>query len=82
LRESLILGLVGAGGIGLYIQLYARAFQYEKVTTLTLVVLLMVWSVEQVSIAIRKRLRWSIVNRCTARSDARLITVGIVLLAE
>jgi phosphonate transport system permease protein len=57
LRESLILGLVGAGGIGLYIQLYARAFQYEKVATLTLVVLLMVWLVEQVSIAIRKRLR-------------------------
>lgn len=54
LRESLILGLVGAGGIGLYIQLYARAFQYEKVATLTLVVLVMVWVVEQLTILVRK----------------------------
>ena len=56
LRESLILGLVGAGGIGLYIQLYARAFQYEKVATLTLVVLIMVWVVEQLTILVRKHL--------------------------
>ena len=57
LRESLVLGLVGAGGIGFYIQLYIRAFQYQKVATLTLVVLVMVVLVEQVSVAIRKRLR-------------------------
>jgi phosphonate transport system permease protein len=57
LRESLVLGLVGAGGIGFYIQLYIRAFQYEKVATLTIVVLLMVVLVEQVSVAIRRRLR-------------------------
>lgn len=57
LRESLVLGLVGAGGIGFYIQLYIRAFQYEKVATLTLVVLLIVVLVEQISVAIRHRLR-------------------------
>lgn len=57
LRESLILGLVGAGGIGFYIQLYIRGFQYEKVATLTLVVLAMVVLVEQLSVAIRRRLR-------------------------
>jgi phosphonate transport system permease protein len=57
LRESLVLGLVGAGGIGFYIQLYIRAFQYEKVATLTIVVLLMVVLVEQISVAIRRRLR-------------------------
>lgn len=57
LRESLVLGLVGAGGIGFYIQLYIRAFQYDKVATLTLVVLLIVVLVEQISIAIRRRLR-------------------------
>ncbi len=56
-RESLILGLVGAGGIGFYIQLYARAFQYEKVATLTLVVLLMVVLIEQVGTWCRRRLR-------------------------
>lgn len=57
LRESLVLGLVGAGGIGFYIQLYVRGFQYQKVATLTIAVLLMVVIVEQLSIAIRRRLR-------------------------
>ena len=57
LRESLVLGLVGAGGIGFYIQLYARAFQYEKVATLTVVVLLMVILIEQFSTWCRNRLR-------------------------
>ncbi len=57
LRESLVLGLVGAGGIGFYIQLYARSFHYDKVATLTLVVLAMVVLVEQASILVRRRLR-------------------------
>lgn len=57
LRESLILGLVGAGGIGFYIQLYARSFQYEKVATLTILVLILVVLVEQISVTIRQRLR-------------------------
>ena len=56
-RDSLVLGLVGAGGIGFYIQLYIRAFQYDKVATLTVVVLLIVVLVEQVSVAVRARLR-------------------------
>jgi phosphonate transport system permease protein len=54
LRESLVLGLVGAGGIGFYIQLYIRAFQYKKVATLTVVVLVMVVLVEQISVAFRR----------------------------
>lgn len=57
LRESLILGLVGAGGIGFYILLYIRAFQYDKVATLTVVVLLTVVALEQLSITVRKKLR-------------------------
>ncbi len=57
LRESLVLGLVGAGGIGFYIQLYVRSFQYEKVATLTIVVLLMVVVIEQISIWCRRQLR-------------------------
>ena len=56
-RESLVLGLVGAGGIGFYIQLYARAFQYEKAATLTAVVLLMVVAIEQISTWCRRQLR-------------------------
>lgn len=57
LRESLVLGLVGAGGIGFYIQLYIRAFQYDKVATLTVVVLAMVIAIEQLSVWVRSRLR-------------------------
>jgi phosphonate transport system permease protein len=57
LRESLVLGLVGAGGIGFYIQLYTRSFQYDKVATLTVVVLALVVIVEQASVFVRARLR-------------------------
>ncbi len=56
-RESSVLGLVGAGGIGFYILLYIRAFQYEKVATLTFVVVVMVVAVEQLSVFIRRHLR-------------------------
>jgi phosphonate transport system permease protein len=57
IRESLVLGLVGAGGVGFYIQLYIRSFQYDKVATLTVVVLAMVLAIEQLSVWIRGRLR-------------------------
>lgn len=57
LRESLILGLVGAGGIGFYILLYIRAFQYDKVATVTIVVLLTVVLLEQLSVTVRNKLR-------------------------
>lgn len=57
LRESLVLGLVGAGGIGFYIQLYTRSFHYDKVATLTLVVLVLVIAIEQLSVFVRRRLR-------------------------
>jgi phosphonate transport system permease protein len=57
IRETQILGLVGAGGIGFYIQLYSRAFQYPKVATLTIVVVIVAVVVEQASVVLRRRLR-------------------------
>jgi phosphonate transport system permease protein len=57
LRESLILGIVGAGGIGFYIQTYVRAFQYEKVATLTIVIVIFVVLIELANSAIRALLR-------------------------
>ncbi len=57
LRESLILGIVGAGGIGLYIQTYVRTFQYQKVATLTIVVVLFVVLIELLNSVIRRVLR-------------------------
>lgn len=55
LRESLILGVVGAGGIGFYIQTYVRSFQYDKAASVTLAVILMVLAIEAVNVAIRRR---------------------------
>jgi phosphonate transport system permease protein len=57
IREAEILGLVGAGGIGFYIQLYSRAFQYQKVAMMTIVVVVIAIIVEQASVALRRRLR-------------------------
>ncbi len=57
LRESLVLGLVGAGGIGFYIQTYIRSFQYQKVATLTIVVLIMVIFIEIITYGLRRILR-------------------------
>lgn len=57
LRESLVLGLVGAGGIGFYVQLYVGSFQYQRVATLTIIVVLIVVAVEQASVFVRRRLR-------------------------
>ena len=57
IRESLVLGLVGAGGIGFYIQTYVRAFQYNKAATLTIVVVLFVVLIEAVNHVVRASLR-------------------------
>jgi len=54
-REATVLGLVGAGGIGYYIQLYARAFQYPKVATMVLAVIAMVLLVDLAAHQVRQR---------------------------
>lgn len=55
LRESLILGVVGAGGIGFYIQTYVRSFQYDKAASVTLAVIVMVIAIEALNVALRRR---------------------------
>ncbi|QDI74408.1 MULTISPECIES: phosphonate ABC transporter, permease protein PhnE [Leisingera] len=55
LRESLILGIVGAGGIGLYVQTYVRSFQYDKAATVTLAIVVLVLASEAVNSALHKR---------------------------
>ena len=55
LRESLILGIVGAGGVGFYIQTYVRSFQYEKAATLTIVVAAIVLAIEAANAILRRR---------------------------
>lgn len=55
LRESLILGVVGAGGVGFYIQTYVRSFQYDKAASVTIAVALMVMAIELANAALRRR---------------------------
>ena len=55
IRQTSILGLVGAGGIGFYIITYIKFFEYGKVAVFMLVVLATVLAVDWASIRIRDR---------------------------
>lgn len=54
-RDAAVLGLVGAGGIGLYIQLYARSFQYDRVAVLLVVIVAVVFLLDQVTYWVRRK---------------------------
>ncbi len=56
-RDAAVLGLVGAGGIGYYIQLYVRGFQYEKVAVLLLVIIVVVAILDQLTYWARRWVR-------------------------
>jgi phosphonate transport system permease protein len=56
-RDATVLGLVGAGGIGYYIQLYVRGFQYEKVAVLLLVIVAVVTLLDQMTYWTRRWMR-------------------------
>jgi phosphonate transport system permease protein len=56
-RSSLVLGFVGAGGIGFLILTAMNLFQYRQVATLLILTYLLVIVVERVSTTIRGRIR-------------------------
>jgi phosphonate transport system permease protein len=56
-RSSLVLGFVGAGGIGFLILTAMNLFQYRRVATLLILMYLLVIVVERLSAAIRGRIR-------------------------
>lgn len=55
-RSSMVLGLVGAGGLGMILESQRSNFEYERVSLIILVVLAAVLLIEQLSGAIRRRL--------------------------
>jgi phosphonate transport system permease protein len=55
-RASTVLGLVGAGGIGMVLNTQRTTFQYQRVTLIVLTIFLAVVVLEQVSEAARRRL--------------------------
>ena len=57
LRESAVLGLVGVAGLGLWIENYRRAFDYQSVATLVIITMLVVLVVDQISVQIRRLLK-------------------------
>ena len=56
IRAAAILGFVGAGGIGFYIQTYLRMFNYPAASTVLLVLIGLVMAVDFASSRIRARL--------------------------
>lgn len=55
IRSAVVLGLVGAGGIGVELSTAMRMFRFDQAMTIILVILVVVIAVEQISSAIRKR---------------------------
>jgi phosphonate transport system permease protein len=55
IRDSTILGLVGAGGLGLLLSEAMSLFQWGRLTTLLIAIVLMVSAVDSLSRAVRRR---------------------------
>ena len=54
-RASMVLGLVGAGGIGMILETQRANFEYERVSLIILAVLVAILIIERISEFIRKR---------------------------
>ncbi len=55
IRASTILGFVGAGGIGFYIQVYVQTLEYQRLATLLLLILAVVVGMDLFSAWVRRR---------------------------
>lgn len=56
IRASLILGIVGAGGIGRVLEAQRRFFRFDRVLAVVVIIFVTVFLIEQVSVALRRRL--------------------------
>lgn len=54
IRVAVVLGIVGAGGIGFLLQQYMRLFQYQNVTIVVGVILVLVMGIDGVSSRLRR----------------------------
>jgi phosphonate transport system permease protein len=57
LRSTIALGFVGGGGLGLQIFTTLNLFEYQRLTTLLLVMLVLILIVEGVAVLLRRRIR-------------------------
>lgn len=56
IRASIVLGLVGAGGVGRVIEAQRSFFRFDRILGILILVFIVVFLIEQVSVAIRRRL--------------------------
>ncbi|MFT5203512.1 MAG: phosphonate transport system permease protein [Candidatus Aldehydirespiratoraceae bacterium] len=56
IRASIVLGLVGAGGIGRIIEAQRTFFNFDRVLGILVLVFVVVFVIEQISVALRRRL--------------------------
>jgi phosphonate transport system permease protein len=56
IRASVVLGLVGAGGIGRVLEAQRSFFQFDRVLAVVIVIFVIVFLIEQISVALRRRL--------------------------
>ena len=56
IRASIVLGLVGAGGIGRVVEAQRQYFRFDRVLGILLIIFFVVIIIEQISVALRKRL--------------------------
>jgi phosphonate transport system permease protein len=59
IRAASVLGVVGAGGIGFQLKSYIDGFEYNKATTMMLVLLVVVTVIDGFSSQLRRRLESS-----------------------
>ena len=56
IRASVVLGLVGAGGIGRVLEAQRQFFKFDRILGILVLIFVVVWLVDQISVALRKRL--------------------------
>jgi len=56
IRASIVLGLVGAGGVGRVIDAQRQFFRFDRILGILILVFVVVFIIDQISVALRKRL--------------------------
>ncbi|MEE2769080.1 MAG: phosphonate ABC transporter, permease protein PhnE [Actinomycetota bacterium] len=56
IRASLVLGLVGAGGIGRVIESQRKFLRFDRILGMLIIIFVVVWIIERISVSLRKRL--------------------------
>jgi phosphonate transport system permease protein len=56
IRASVVLGIVGAGGIGRVLEAQRQFFRFDRVLAIVIVIFVIVFVIEQISVAVRRRL--------------------------